>query len=380
MRYLWCTAALSSVRSSANDRGRFSYMGGRGGRLWRRITYRLPPTPSTPQGAAQGPPPQADHQHLEQGGGNSPSGVVEEEDWQGQLTRTHTWFLPYLASLLQRCRLAVTPQDSLGLPFNFWGGLVGYLGYELKAECGASNAHTSHTPDAAFLLADRMLAIDHATGDVYVLAMYRPEHGSNGSTGHSCAGASASTGSAAEGQGAGAGREGAGRQESGAGAGMCHSGGSSSGCGEEQQACAWLQATASALTALATGHATHSAAGAGPGWTPPTPSIPPTPTGPHAANDTEVPRGAGKGTGAPPAFRLRHSRQQYMANIEAYRQALYDGESYEVRGWERTGVWVQERTSCGDGNARGVGMGAYGVWIRGWGTGYCTCWRSVCRL
>lgn len=31
------------------------------------------------------------------------------------------------------------------------------------------------------------------------------------------------------------------------------------------------------------------------------------------------------------AFRLRHSREAYMANIETYRAALHDGESYEVR-------------------------------------------------
>ena len=42
-----------------------------------------------------------------------------------------------------------------GLPFDFWGGLVGYLGYELKAESGGDAAHTSSLPDAAFFLADR---------------------------------------------------------------------------------------------------------------------------------------------------------------------------------------------------------------------------------
>lgn len=32
----------------------------------------------------------------------------------------------------------------------------------------------------------------------------------------------------------------------------------------------------------------------------------------------------------PPPFTLRHSRNEYMSNIEAYRQALHEGESYEV--------------------------------------------------
>lgn len=60
-----------------------------------------------------------------------------------------------------------SPEDAVALPFNFWGGLVGYLGYELKAECGGRAAHASPTPDAAFLLADRLLALDHRTGECW---------------------------------------------------------------------------------------------------------------------------------------------------------------------------------------------------------------------
>ncbi len=36
------------------------------------------------------------------------------------------------------------------------GGFVGYLGYELKADCGARNLHSSDLPDAAFMLANRV--------------------------------------------------------------------------------------------------------------------------------------------------------------------------------------------------------------------------------
>jgi para-aminobenzoate synthetase len=57
------------------------------------------------------------------------------------------------------------------LPFNFWGGFVGYLGYELKAECGGANAHAAPGPDAAWLFADRLLVVDHELGDVWLLAL-----------------------------------------------------------------------------------------------------------------------------------------------------------------------------------------------------------------
>jgi len=42
-----------------------------------------------------------------------------------------------------------------GLPFDFNSGYVGYLGYELKAECGGSATHRARDSDAAFMFADR---------------------------------------------------------------------------------------------------------------------------------------------------------------------------------------------------------------------------------
>lgn len=69
--------------------------------------------------------------------------------------------------------LPCSPEDAQALPFNFWGGLVGYLGYELKAECGGSRrpaagakagSGAAPAPDAAFFLADQLLAVDHHSG------------------------------------------------------------------------------------------------------------------------------------------------------------------------------------------------------------------------
>ncbi|HEX3239343.1 MAG TPA: aminodeoxychorismate synthase component I [Solirubrobacterales bacterium] len=51
------------------------------------------------------------------------------------------------------------------------GGFVGYLGYECKADTGARNLHSSDLPDAAFMLANRLLAVDHAKGRSYLFAL-----------------------------------------------------------------------------------------------------------------------------------------------------------------------------------------------------------------
>ncbi|MFD0887210.1 aminodeoxychorismate synthase component I, partial [Streptosporangium algeriense] len=57
------------------------------------------------------------------------------------------------------------------LPFDFALGWVGYLGYELKAECGGDPAHRSEVPDAMMIFADRAVVFDHATSTTYLLAL-----------------------------------------------------------------------------------------------------------------------------------------------------------------------------------------------------------------
>ncbi|HEX4216333.1 MAG TPA: aminodeoxychorismate synthase component I [Candidatus Dormibacteraeota bacterium] len=63
------------------------------------------------------------------------------------------------------------------LPFDFNLGYVGYLGYELKGECGGSGVHQAplHHPDAALMLTDRMVAYDHVEGCAWVVSLATPE-------------------------------------------------------------------------------------------------------------------------------------------------------------------------------------------------------------
>ncbi len=65
-------------------------------------------------------------------------------------------------------RVAEMPDE---LPFDFGLGWVGYLGYELKAECGGNPANRSALPDAALLFVDRAVAVDHEEGQLYLLAL-----------------------------------------------------------------------------------------------------------------------------------------------------------------------------------------------------------------
>ncbi|HUB35407.1 MAG TPA: gamma-glutamyl-gamma-aminobutyrate hydrolase family protein, partial [Solirubrobacteraceae bacterium] len=53
------------------------------------------------------------------------------------------------------------------------GGFVGYLGYECKADCGSPNAHRSDVPDAVLMFANRVVAVDHVSGETHVLALWR---------------------------------------------------------------------------------------------------------------------------------------------------------------------------------------------------------------
>jgi para-aminobenzoate synthetase len=140
--------------------------------------------------------------------------------------------LAYVARELERLRA-----DAPELPFEFVGGFAGYLGYELKAECGARHAHVSPHPDAGLVLCDRLVAIDHLEGHTYLVAL-----------------------------------------EAGDGAAVDE----------------WLEATAGRLRTLA-------------------PLLSAAPPPPGRA-----------------AFALRDDREAYLANIEACRRQIVEGESYEV--------------------------------------------------
>jgi para-aminobenzoate synthetase len=80
---------------------------------------------------------------------------------------------PYLASLDRTLRNIEV--DAPPLPFAFTGGYVGYLGYELKAECGAPGKHRSPFPDACLLRVNRFLAIDHAKNTLWIVSCGEPD-------------------------------------------------------------------------------------------------------------------------------------------------------------------------------------------------------------
>ena len=79
----------------------------------------------------------------------------------------HETIFDYLRREQERLK-GVAPSD---LPFDFACGFAGYLGYELKADCGGDAAHDSPLPDAAFVFANRMLAFDHEQGHTYLLCL-----------------------------------------------------------------------------------------------------------------------------------------------------------------------------------------------------------------
>ena len=78
----------------------------------------------------------------------------------------------YLATLEARLEAAVIHcAPELALPFEFRGGYVGYMSYEMKAAFGAATTHRDNIPDAAWLHIDQFLAFDHQMGDVWLVAI-----------------------------------------------------------------------------------------------------------------------------------------------------------------------------------------------------------------
>jgi para-aminobenzoate synthetase len=92
-------------------------------------------------------------------------------DRGGEETVEHKSIFDYLHR--EMGRIEVDPPENVerGLV----GGYVGYLGYELKADCGSPNVHSSDMPDAALMLANRVVAVDHTKNETYLFALCRGE-------------------------------------------------------------------------------------------------------------------------------------------------------------------------------------------------------------
>jgi para-aminobenzoate synthetase len=85
----------------------------------------------------------------------------------GVETVEHRSIFDLLSSEMER--LAIEPPAELAR--GLVGGYVGYLGYECKADCGSPNVHRSDMPDAAMMLANRVVAVDHVSRRTYLLAV-----------------------------------------------------------------------------------------------------------------------------------------------------------------------------------------------------------------
>jgi para-aminobenzoate synthetase len=89
----------------------------------------------------------------------------------GVETVQHKSIFDYLQKEMER--IGVEPPE--GVERGLVGGYVGYLGYELKADCGSPNVHSSDLPDAAMMLANRVVAVDHTKNLTYVFALCQGE-------------------------------------------------------------------------------------------------------------------------------------------------------------------------------------------------------------
>lgn len=139
------------------NRARFSFMGGKGGPLWKQMTFHL------------------SNQRADCGG------TITVRGAHGSAVKNslNDGFLEFLNKEIES--IEYNKKDFEGLPFDFNGGFVGYLGYGLKVECDASsNKAKSSTPDACFFFVDNLVVVDHNNGDVYILSLHAEHSSSNG--------------------------------------------------------------------------------------------------------------------------------------------------------------------------------------------------------
>ncbi|MFF8916971.1 aminodeoxychorismate synthase component I [Streptomyces sp. NPDC015032] len=136
------TAHAFWLDSSRAERGgaRFSFLGDASGPLAETVRYR------------------------------AGSGTVAVTGADGTTTEVRGSVFDYLRDELERRRI-----PALDLPFDFVCGYVGYLGYELRADCGSPLTRPSAADDAGWIFADRLVAVDHERGETHMLCLSRPD-------------------------------------------------------------------------------------------------------------------------------------------------------------------------------------------------------------
>ncbi|XP_042441749.1 probable aminodeoxychorismate synthase, chloroplastic isoform X2 [Zingiber officinale] len=151
--------------SSSTDKGRahFSFMGGKGGSLWKQLTFFLCDNTRVCQVGHE------KSKTTEKFGGYL---TIEDSNGSFKTDLIEDGLFDFLDKELQS--FIYDKRDYQDLPFDFCCGYIGYLGYDLKVECGAPfNRHKSRTPDACFFFADKLVAVDHRNGDVYLLSLHK---------------------------------------------------------------------------------------------------------------------------------------------------------------------------------------------------------------
>ncbi|KAA6213160.1 aminodeoxychorismate synthase component I [Streptomyces albofaciens JCM 4342] len=98
------------------------------------------------------------------------SGEVEVTAADGGVTTVPGTVFDHLRAQLARRRIAAPT-----LPFDFTCGYVGWFGYELRADCGSPLARAGTGDDAAWIFADRLVAVDHERGETHLLCLARDD-------------------------------------------------------------------------------------------------------------------------------------------------------------------------------------------------------------
>ena len=199
------TASAASVDSGGKcSRSRFSFMGGVGGGLWRRVLFDV----TDEEGGVL--------RVTTRDGDTRVSENVQITKWLdgtlrkrkcGSYSRVRSWaenasrraeeeqVLAGEVLIQSETRGCESPREpNEPPPFDFHGGFVGYLGYEIRGECGSGldwstrkkagvfdpsltstnsnpGSPSAPTPDAAFFVTDRLVVCDHTTGDVFIAAL-----------------------------------------------------------------------------------------------------------------------------------------------------------------------------------------------------------------